>query len=217
MPRVIEPMAGENIHDTIAQAIADADRYTERVEFTFNGTKVVVKPGDMASAIYARWHKQIAADDAAYRRSPKGRASAARAKKEAAVEKRKEEQRRKKAEQLGLLNFELLPAPFSVCLIDGIGNRKVPDPHPWTKWVESNTDAYGKAALVYAARWMVYMEKEIAKGKSVAEAAEKTQYEATIEDITGAMQGAASSAIAECWIHGDEFMEWRWPNNPDPE
>lgn len=212
MPRVIEPRGGESIQHTIAQAIADANAHHDRVEFKFNGMKVVVSPGDKKESVYARWQRQREEESTAYRNSPEGKADAAREAKAAEAEKRREAQKRKKAERLGVLDFELLPPPFSPCLIDGIGNRKVADTQPWTRWVEANTDPYGRAAIVYAARWMIYMEKEISKGKSVAEAAKKTQHEADLEGISGAMQSAASSVVAECWLHGDEFKEWRWPD-----
>ena len=79
----------------------------------------------------------------------------------------------------------------------------------WKQFVLINKDSpYGMAAIDFAERWARMMQLEIASGKTVAEAAEITQYEANTDGITGFQFGAAASMLSRCWKYGDDLRRW---------
>ena len=71
-----------------------------------------------------------------------------------------------------------------------------------------NTDPYGACVYVYAEGWAKLMQREIAKGKTVAECAQKTSHELYFLGITGFMYGAAVSILSHCWKYGEELRKW---------
>ena len=79
----------------------------------------------------------------------------------------------------------------------------------WDKGLENNKDhPYGFAVYRYAARWAALMEEKMARGKTLAEIAKATSYEANNEGISGFMYGAAVSTLAGVWKHGEELRRW---------
>jgi hypothetical protein len=82
------------------------------------------------------------------------------------------------------------------------------NPELWESYVSKNTDAYGKATIDYADRWACAMQDEIANGKSVADVADRTSYQADTEGITGFMHNAAIATLAGCWKYGEELRRW---------
>jgi hypothetical protein len=62
--------------------------------------------------------------------------------------------------------------------------------------------------VIYARRWAKYMQTLIAQGKTVAEIAEETSFDADLDGITGFMYGCAVSALSECWKWGEELRKW---------
>jgi hypothetical protein len=84
-----------------------------------------------------------------------------------------------------------------------ISDRKL-----WDDGLANNTDPYGRAVYVYAAKWASLMEAEMSAGKKLADVAKKTSHDADEEGITGFMYGAAVATLAHCWKHGDELRRW---------
>lgn len=78
----------------------------------------------------------------------------------------------------------------------------------WRACIANNRDAYGGAAVVYAARWAYLMEQRMAAGARLEDIAKATSNEADTEGITGFMYGAAVSMLAHVWAHGEELRRW---------
>ena len=79
----------------------------------------------------------------------------------------------------------------------------------WNQIVKINLkNSYGNGVVRYARRWAKYMQKFIDEGKTVAEIAEQTSYDADIEGVTGFMYGCAVKALTQCWKYGDELRKW---------
>lgn len=81
----------------------------------------------------------------------------------------------------------------------------------WAKFEKINsTDPYSNATVQYARRWADLMEAELAEGKELEAIAEPTSYVASEEHggVTGFMHGAAVSALAKWWVHGEQLRQW---------
>lgn len=79
----------------------------------------------------------------------------------------------------------------------------------FSKCLEANShDGYSLAVMNYLTRWADLMETEIAKGKKLADIAEKTSHKADTEGITGFMYGCAVNILAQVWEHGEELRKW---------
>lgn len=52
------------------------------------------------------------------------------------------------------------------------------------------------------------MQSEIAKGKTIAECAEKCSFQLGFLGITGFMYGCAVGILSVCWKHGEELRKW---------
>lgn len=85
---------------------------------------------------------------------------------------------------------------------------EVIDKAGWHKCIANNRDAYGGAAVRYAARWAHLMEQRIAAGEALADIAKQTSHDADKERITGFMYGAAVQILAHVWAHGEELRRW---------
>lgn len=72
----------------------------------------------------------------------------------------------------------------------------------------NSPDFYGGGVIRYLETWASMMEKEISDGASVAEAAQRTRYEADKEGITGHMYGYAVATLSKFWTHGEELRNW---------
>ncbi len=74
---------------------------------------------------------------------------------------------------------------------------------------QNGSDFYRAGIMQYLERWASMMEKEIAGGATVAEAAQRTQYEADEGlGITGFMYGYAVGTLSEFWKYGKELRAW---------
>jgi hypothetical protein len=85
---------------------------------------------------------------------------------------------------------------------------RLKDEAEWKKWVEANTDSYGRACVEYAERWANLMEAAMPEGTFDGEVARRTSHEANTERITGFMFGAAVTMLAGCWERGEELRRW---------
>ena len=113
-----------------------------------------------------------------------------------------------------ILNWQVLPAPFSCS-----------DTEKWQKWVDSNQDSYGRAAVVFAAEWAKNMDEMIAQTenkvfsdlttKQISEASEKADDIAG--GITGFMFGAAVQMLSECWSFGEDLRKYHNSKLGQPE
>lgn len=104
-----------------------------------------------------------------------------------------------------ILGIEVDPAPFQCINIPG-----------WTKWVESNNDPYGRAAVVFAAIWARNMDRIIIKNSTKGfEALSPEEIDQCSKEadelaggITGFMFGAAVQMLSECWRYGKELQKY---------
>ena len=79
----------------------------------------------------------------------------------------------------------------------------------YAKYRETNrADAYSARVVSYGEYWAALMEAEIERGKTVAQIAQETSHQADTDGITGFMYGAAVSALAHFWVHGEELRRW---------
>jgi len=92
---------------------------------------------------------------------------------------------------------------------DPLSTFEIGNQENWNKSVEANSqDPYSYACVTFAARWANYMEREMAKGKKIADVAKDTSREADNEGITGFMYHAALSMLVHCWAHGEALRAW---------
>jgi hypothetical protein len=82
----------------------------------------------------------------------------------------------------------------------------------WQEWVDSNTDPYGEAVIIYAERWANLMESKMEEGAELEDIAKNTSHEADTDGITGFMYGAAVQVLSQCWEYGERLRKW---NNLD--
>jgi len=82
---------GQHISVAIQDAITEANEHKESVSFEFNGTKVVVKPGDDAEDIFRGWVEKREAEQEAWRKSPEGQEYEKRQREEAEKLRKREE------------------------------------------------------------------------------------------------------------------------------
>lgn len=73
---------------------------------------------------------------------------------------------------------------------------------------QNNMDFYGAGIIRYLETWASMMEKEIADGVPVAQAAQSTQYKADKQGITGYMYGCAVNILSGFWEYGEELQQW---------
>ena len=83
---------------------------------------------------------------------------------------------------------------------------KLKDAEGWAKHKAANTDAYGRAVIVFAERWADLMEPRIDAGEEITkEMMDETSREAVPPWITGFMYGCAVSILSQAWEHGEEL------------
>lgn len=80
----------------------------------------------------------------------------------------------------------------------------------WKKANDANppSEPYGHRVMTYAEDWANFMEREMAKGRTLEDVAESTSHEADTDGITGFMYGAAVSTLAAVWEHGEALRRW---------
>jgi hypothetical protein len=97
-------------------------------------------------------------------------------------------------------HIALSKAPASMTLIDEA---------LWNEAYKNNSkDPYGMAVIKFCEAWARLMEAEVAKGKTIAECADKASSLADNEGITGFMYGCAVSILSKVWIHGEDLRRW---------
>lgn len=81
----------------------------------------------------------------------------------------------------------------------------------YAKYVRVNSeDPYSKCVVTFGEEWMKRMEARIEKGEKVADIFDAVGREVDKLDgmgISGFMYGAAASALAKYWEHGEEFRK----------
>lgn len=93
---------------------------------------------------------------------------------------------------------------------------KITDRDLWNATLANNDNGdlhtYGGCVLWFAERWADRMEAEMANGTPLADCAERLESELLKEmgqfSLTGFQYGAAVSALAATWEHGDELRRW---------
>lgn len=93
-----------------------------------------------------------------------------------------------------------LPFPFSVA--DGKAQEYLQVRE------QSHADFYGAGVIRYLENWASMMEKKMADGATVAQAAQSTQYEADEQGVTGYMYGCAVHILSDFWKYGEELRQW---------
>ena len=87
---------------------------------------------------------------------------------------------------------------------------KIKDQEGWRKANAANppSEPYGHRVITYSEEWANAMEREMAKGRTIAECASETASEADTDGITGFMYGAAVNVLSHVWEHGEELRRW---------
>ena len=79
----------------------------------------------------------------------------------------------------------------------------------YLKFKEINKDDFFGAAIIRCAeKWGCLMEKRIADGLSLPQAAEVTQFDSGLYGITGYMYGAVVNTLANFWKYGEQLRVW---------
>jgi hypothetical protein len=178
-----EAMAGEHIGSAIRAMLAIANETGDSVSTEFNGSTVIVNPGQSAEGVESMWRADMDRRRAEREASPEGQESARRAEAARAVAD--------KAASEGVLAID------------------ASDREGWSAFVEMNSkDGYSACTVRYAARWASLMERRIAAGAQLGDIAKATSHEADVEGITGFMYGCAVGALAKFWRHGEELRRW---------
>jgi hypothetical protein len=177
-----EPMAGSYINDAAVEMANMALETGKVVVASFNDIGLTVRPGTNPHDIVAAFNGEMHKQHEEYANSPQGKYN------------QRESERR---------NREM-----AIEAAKPIATFAVKDEEAWKKWVEHNRDPYGNGVIRYAARWANLMEKALAEGASLEDVAEKLSQKADTEGITGFMYGAAVSALATSWEHGEELRRW---------
>jgi len=167
------------------------------IRFTFNGATVLVTH-ENCNKIYEMWQAEMDATAErerlkreAWLQTEEGQAYLAEEREKAAREKAIADEVRK-IDETTEMEFKDEEAKKS-----------------WEKMVKKNSkDFYSLGVVVYARRWAKYMQTMIAQGKTVAEIAKDTSFDADLDGITGFMYGCAVSMLAECWKWGEELRKW---------
>ena len=73
---------------------------------------------------------------------------------------------------------------------------------------EDDLIGYGRRVVTYGEGWAELMEFELAAGYKLEDVAEITSRKADTDGISGFMYGAAVSALAQFWVHGEELRRW---------
>ena len=86
----------------------------------------------------------------------------------------------------------------------------IKDAEGWAKANAANppSEPYGHRIITYAEEWADFMEREMARGHTVADCAAATSREADTDGITGFMYGAAVSVLSQVWEHGEALRVW---------
>jgi hypothetical protein len=198
--------AGGTIGAVAEAAVVHATQTKRVIQFDFNGVvcrvsantnpQLVVR--DYLNASYLNWKTIGPAYDEVY--SPDVEAKLAEAKQAAAE---KAEARIAQMEQEDAVKRQQVEQAIA-----GI-TLLITDQAKYDEWKATNSDSeYGKGIFEFADVWGRLMQKDVASGKSVADAAQTTQFEPSYLGISGFMFGAAVSILSQCWQYGEELRQW---------
>lgn len=182
----IEFSGGTHIDQACEELVAAANESLMPVSGDFNGITIVGKPHESTAAELSAWYSEESRKRGeAYRQTDEYKAHE-KARLQKAAEKK---------------------SAFAAA-IDGAPPIELRNEADWNEAKANNQDPYGAATFRYAENWARIMQKRIAAGDTVAQAATATQYLADPEGISGFMYGCAVQALAHCWIHGEELRAW---------
>ncbi len=85
---------------------------------------------------------------------------------------------------------------------------KILNKEVYDKYVEVNTDGYGRAVLRYAEQWANAMERKIDNGEKLSDVAKQASYDADTEGFTGFQYNMAIQFLVKCWEYGEELRKW---------
>jgi hypothetical protein len=72
----------------------------------------------------------------------------------------------------------------------------------------NHDDPYSNAVVLYGEAWADLMETRMAAGETLEQCAKDASHKADSEGITAFMYGAAASALAHFWEHGEALRRW---------
>lgn len=204
MNYILQSYAGNTFQDVARKAKNIAILKDITVEFDFNDRKCLVNKNTNLDWLWRDYHNSFEMEwktvgaDCLPKYTPEIQAELERRRKaseERAELHRKEQQAKDNAEKE---EFDKKVKGIELELLN---------PEDWQKSRDANTDGYGKAALDYAEGWAKLMQIEIAKGKTIAEAYDSTQYGLGFLGITGFQFGCAVSILARTWKYGEELRK----------
>lgn len=185
--QTLEFLGGTHIGSACQELVEAANKSLMPAQGDFNGITIVAKPHESTAEQLSAWYSEESRKRGeAYRQTDEYKAQEAARLQRAADAK----------------------AAFEAA-IEGAPPLELRNEADWNEAKGNNTDPYGAATFRYAENWGRIMQKRIAAGETVAQAAEASQYLADPEGITGNMQGFAVGALCHCWIHGEALREWK--------
>lgn len=201
-------MAGSNITDTIAEAIAlSADEDNRPIVFEFNDVTVAVRSDSDPELIYRDWSRalsgyivKIVGPNPNPVLTDEEKANDARIE---AENDRKRQERQAQYEAEVRAKREAVEARLA-----NAPEMELADEKAWQEFKDKNQDFYGAGVVIYAERWARLMQLEMASGENLEDVAEATSYEADIDGITYFMYGCAVSALAYCCKYGERLRRW---------
>lgn len=183
----IEFSAGERIDRACEKLVAATLKHGTQVSGMFNEIELIAQPGVTTAEELAQFYR-----DESQRRHEAYIASPEYAAREKAAKDRAIQER----------------LAFAMAMEDA-PPIELRDDAGWNEFKERNShDGYSAGVTRYAENWARIMQKRVAAGESVAEAAKASQFIADTEGITGFMYGCAVQALAAFWIHGEELRRW---------
>lgn len=204
---VFDIMAGANITDTIAEAIALATDKNRTIVFEFNGVNVSVAADSNSDLIYRDWSRALSGyieknvgpnPNPVLTDEEKDNDARIAAENEQRRQERQAEYAAKATAKRNATESRLADAP----------PMEVSDEAAWQSWKDNNQDGYGAGVITFAERWARLMQVEMASGKKLEDIASATSHEADTDGITGFMYGAAISTLATSWVYGDQLRRW---------
>lgn len=181
------------IVDCIKEAVALATNRNQTLICELNGVTLAVAPNSTFEAEYAFWQKAIEVNSAVYAFDRQEYEKTEEFKIAQAEAGRKAAELAKEIEAARKFPFELA---------EGMETE-------YADYVKLNSqDGYSRGVVVYGELWAQFMQKEMAAGRTLEECADETSHKADTDGITGFMYGAAVSALAKFWKHGEALRVW---------
>lgn len=181
------------VADCIKEAVALATQCNQTLICELNGVTLAIAPNSTFEAEFAFWKKAGEVNSAVYAYKRQEYEKTDEFKAAQAEEARKAAELAKEIEAARKFPFEIAE-----------GKEK-----EYADYVKLNSgDPYSHGVVVYGELWAQMMQKEMAEGKALEECAAETSHKADTDGITGFMYGAAVSALAKFWKHGEALRVW---------